>query len=437
MKKAKWLLFFLVIPVFLLSSCKKQTAGPAPVKKDSALINLGHLNDLYTPLVFPSGTQAAGVFIYSAYPDYHHVEASGEGFTCLDDVSRAALVYFRSDQFASDTAIQKKALNLIRFILEMQAGDGYFYNFFQTDGTINTTGTTSMAIQNWWSWRALQTLAETSTQVKALDSKLGSGMDLAVNRLIQNIKADLVNLPLTTEVVSGITVPKWLPAGSATDQAATLILGLISYCRSNNDPVIQTFIQKLADGIVMMQEGSAAAFPYSLFLSAQNQWHAYGSDQSYALLLTGEFLNDTSYTSKALAEINNFYPWLIANGYKSGISLSYDSVQFQPILEKDYDQIAYGFRPMVFAAAEAFALTGQNKYADIAGHLAAWFLGSNTASANMYDSTTGLCYDAISSAGNVNLNSGAESTIEALLTMQRVQKYPAIRTALYTYKKHF
>ena len=63
MKKAKWLLFFLVIPVFLLSSCKKQTAGPAPVKKDSALINLGHLNDLYTPLVFPSGTQAAGVFI--------------------------------------------------------------------------------------------------------------------------------------------------------------------------------------------------------------------------------------------------------------------------------------------------------------------------------------------------------------------------------------
>src|SRR5450755_764560 len=232
-----------------------------------------------------------------------------------------------------------------------------------------------------------------------------------------------------------VIVPKWLPAGSATDQAATLILGLISYCRSNNDPVIQSFIQKLADGIVMMQEGNAAAFPYSLILSAQNQWHAYGSDQSYALLLAGEFLNDTSYTSKALAEINNFYPWLITNGYKSGITLSYDSVQFQPILEKDYDQIAYGFRPMVFAAAEAFALTGQNKYADIAGHLAAWFLGSNTASVNIYDSTTGLCCDAISSAGNVNLNSGAESTIEDLLTMQRVQKYPTIQAALYLHKK--
>jgi hypothetical protein len=202
-----------------------------------------------------------------------------------------------------------------------------------------------------------------------------------------------------------------------------------------NDPVILAFIQKLADGIVMMQEGSAAAFPYSMFLSAQNQWHAYASDQSYALLLTGEFLNDTSYTAKTLAEIGNFYPWLITNGYKASISLSYDSIQFQPILEKNYDQIAYGFRPMVFAATEAYVLTGQAKYADIAGHLAAWFLGANDATANMYDSTTGRCFDAISAPAQVNLNSGAESTIEALLTMQRVAKYPAVHTALYMYKK--
>ncbi len=54
----------------------------------------------------------------------------------------------------------------------------------------------------------------------------------------------------------------------------------------------------------------------------------------------------------------------------------------------------------------------------------------------MYDSTTGRCYDAISTGNQVNLNSGAESTIEALLTMQRVQKYPAVRTALNIYKKN-
>ena len=90
---------------------------------------------------------------------------------------------------------------------------------------------------------------------------------------------------------------------------------------------------------------------------------------------------------------------------------------------------------MVFAAAEAFTITGDPKYADIAGHLAAWFLGTNDASTNMYDSATGRCFDAISLGNHVNLNSGAESTIEALLTMQRVEKYPAVHAALYKYKK--
>jgi hypothetical protein len=38
-------------------------------------------------------------------------------------------------------------------------------------------------------------------------------------------------------------------------------------------------------------------------------------------------------------------------------------------------------------------------------------------------------------ARKVNLNSGAGSTIEDLLTKQRVQKYPAVNTALYKYRK--
>jgi len=163
MKKVKQLLLLFVIFAFSASACKKQNAVNPPIdpgKTDTPFINLNHLNDLYTPVVFPDGTPSAGIFIYSAYPDYHHVEATGEGFSCVDDVSRAVLVYLRSDQFATDTAIQSKTFLLIQFILSMQAGDGYFYNFFQSNGTINTTGVTSMATANWWSWRALQALSE-------------------------------------------------------------------------------------------------------------------------------------------------------------------------------------------------------------------------------------------------------------------------------------
>ena len=438
MKKAKQLLLFIALLISSAVACKKQTAvNPPviPVKPDTPFINLGHLNDLYIPVVFPDGSQAAGIYIYSAYPDYHPVEATGEGFTCIDDVSRAILVYLRSDGFNNDTSIQSKTFHLIQFILSMQAGDGYFYNFFQSDKTINTTGITSMAIQNWWSWRALQSLTEALPGIKNKNATLATGMEMAISKIIGNIKSDLANIPQTTEMVNGITIPQWLPSGSSTDQAATLILGLISYNEQTNDSLINSYIKKLADGILMMQKGTAAVFPYALILSSQNQWHAYGSDQSYALLKAGKFFHDTAYTAAAFSEIDHFYPWLISNGYKSGISLQFVSNQFQPILENSYEQIAYGFRPMVFAATEAFELTGQQKYADIAGHLAAWFLGANDASVYMYDSTSGRCFDAISTAAQVNLNSGAESTIEALLTFQRIEKYPGVMTALKMYKK--
>ena len=184
-----------------------------------------------------------------------------------------------------------------------------------------------------------------------------------------------------------------------------------------------------------MQQGDETHYPYSFFLSFENQWHAYGSDQAYALLLAGNYLHDTSYIRRGLAEVDNFYPWLFANGFKSAVTLINNNDLLQAVNEKSYDQIAYGFRPMVFAAIEAYNQTGQQKYADIAGHAASWFFGNNSAHKNIYSFATGICYDAISTGDNVNLNSGAESTIEALLTMQRVEKYPAVKAALNIYKK--
>ena len=52
------------------------------------------------------------------------------------------------------------------------------------------------------------------------------------------------------------------------------------------------YVKKLADGIVLMQQGDATHIPYGAFLSWENTWHAYGNDQAYALLKAGMFLND-------------------------------------------------------------------------------------------------------------------------------------------------
>lgn len=417
----------------IMIACAKPAEDPPPPVSASSLVNTSHLDYLYTPFTFSNGTKAAGIYIYADAPDYHLVEASGEGFACVDDVARAVQVYFRSSKFLSDTAVQTKAYNLITFILEMQSPNGYFYNFVFSNGLINTGGATSINNPEWWSWRALQTLTETAPVIKNMNPSLYSKMDAAINKLVDKIKADLVDLPQTTKVVNGITVPQWLPAGSATDQSALLILGLISWYEASGDAAIKTYIKKLADGIVMMQAGNATQYPYGCFLSWENTWHAYGNAQAFALLKAGIFLNDATYTGAAMNEVDNFYPWILQNGYKSSMLFSKSGNVFQLLSENDYAQIAYGIEPMVFAAIEAYKETGQDKYADIAGHLAAWFFGANVTGIDMYDPATGRCFDGISSPADVNHNSGAESTIEALLTIQNVESNPAVKAAMDKY----
>jgi hypothetical protein len=317
----------------------------------------------------------------------------------------------------------------------MQSANGYFYNFLFPNININTSGSTSINNANWWSWRALYTLTEAGPVIRTKDPQLADKIDVAIAKLVAKIKTDLAPISQTTKVVSGITVPQWLPVESGTDQAAIIILGLIPYCTTTNDAVLAAYIKKLADGIVLMQQGDATHFPYSCILSWENTWHAYAGDQAYALIKAGAFLNDASYIAKGMAEVDNFYPWLLQNGMKSSFVVQNTGTEITLTSEKSYEQIAYGIRPMVSAAVEAYRLTNLEKYADIAGHLAAWFLGANDANKIIYSVTTGRGFDAIQSSSDVNLNSGAESTIEALLTMEIVENYPAVKTALNKYKK--
>jgi hypothetical protein len=420
-----------------LTACSKHASTPAtqPPPVDTGLVNFAHLDHLYVPVSFPGGVPAGGVYIYSQYPNYTPVDASGEGYTCVDDVSRAALAYLRGGKIASDTAARAKLYNLLAFVVAMQSSNGYFYNFLTTAGTINMFGATSINTPDWWSWRALQTLTEAGPVIKTSNPVLFALTDAAVRKLVAQLKIDFVPLPKTTTVVDGIVVPTWLPAGSGADQSSVLMQGLINYCKASPDTAIASFIRKLADGIASMQQGSVTGFPYDAFLSWSNTWHAYGNVQAYALMQAGIFLQDTVYTDRAMAEVDNYYPWLLQNGLLVTYSVASSAGVLFDQGSTSYDQIAYGIEPMVFAAAGAYATTGQAKYADIAGHLAAWLLGANAGGVVMYNVTTGVCYDGLSAGGNANQNSGAESTIEALLTLEEVEAYPAIRTALEKYKK--
>src|ERR1022692_2207195 len=114
MKKSLQFLFCCLAIVCMAVTCKKQASKPPVVAPaDTSLVNTAHLDYLYTPVTFPDGTNAAGIYIYADAPNYVLTPAAGEGYVCVDDASRAILVYLRESKFATDTSIQSKVTKLV------------------------------------------------------------------------------------------------------------------------------------------------------------------------------------------------------------------------------------------------------------------------------------------------------------------------------------
>ena len=176
---------------------------------------------------------------------------------------------------------------------------------------------------------------------------------------------------------------------------------------------------------MMMQVHQKDSLPDGAFLSWENLWHAYGNMQSYALLFYTQTLQDSAITQAALYEIDHFYPALLKAGGLDHFWMKKNGHQISRYESAVFNQIAYGRSPMILAALQAHALTGETdkKYLDLACQLAMWFFGENPANAMMYDPATGRGYDGINSPNEINKNSGAESTIESLMALQALEMY--------------
>jgi hypothetical protein len=72
--------------------------------------------------------------------------------------------------------------------------------------------------------------------------------------------------------------------------------------------------------------------------------------------------------------------------------------------------------------------TGRDSARGLAGIVAAWYFGANPAGEAMYDPATGRTFDGISGSGEINRNSGAESTIHGLLSMLVLDANPDLAT---------
>lgn len=404
-------ILFLIVISFLLN-------GKISYCQSEFVVNKSHLDYLYKEIVV-DGKEMAVMHIYCNAPDYIYVGDDDEGYACVDDAARAAIFYLEYFKAYNDSSSLNKYYNLVEFLLYMQSENGYFYNFIWPDNTINKTFKTSIAEPNWWSWRALWAMTEGYDYLINSNDERGIRVKQSISQIIGNIKK---NIPKEKNevTVEGIKLPDWLPFQFASDQAALLTIILSNYYKISGDKEILDYLNSLIQGIMMMQIADPDFEFNGALLSWQNDWHGWGNSQAYALLKAYQVLEKEELKTSALFELNNFYKKLFEVGFLSSFSVRKTDCKLEIIKSNKFSQIAYNIRPMIYALLEAYKITSDTSYAVQAGKIAKWFIGRNSAGEVMYNPHTGIFYDGIENKNLINKNSGAESTIEGLLSLLKI-----------------
>lgn len=392
------------------------------------LVNPAHLDALYQKVTLADNNELGLIHIYSEYPDYRWVKDPIEGVSAIDDVARAAVFYQRQYALTNSADDLAKLTSLVQFILHQRADNGYFYNFIYPDYSINKDYKTSVAQPDWWTWRALWALTQTYPVLASHDPALAQKVRETIFATTDVIYRDF-NFSQTSGEKEGMAVPEWLP-NTASDQAAVLLMGLTAAHALEAKPEIEKMMRALAAGIMEMQIQDVESPVNGAFLSWQNLWHGYGNSQAYALLEAGNQLGDRDMIKAAFTELDHFQPRLIKDGLANWFTVQRQGDKVTVTEQKKFAQIAYIIRPMVFANIKAWEISRDKIYLQQAVELALWFFKKNPAQAQMYYPATGIAFDGIDSETKINKNSGAESTIETLLTLQLIQSTPEAKTLL-------
>ena len=401
----------------------------APAQEQSSLVNFKHLEHL-TEKIELNGDLVSIVHIYSNYPGYAWIDAkeSGpEGIACVDDAARAAVVTLRRFEFTHDSSKLAEARSLLKFVLAMETDDGEFYNFVLADHTINRTGKTSFKSFGWWAARGVWSMSLGCRIFKDIDTAFASRLKIGVVRTFPHIE-ELLKKYGEAKDSGQFRVPEWLVYESGADVTSELLFGLSEYFRATGDPRIKSFIQKLAGGLMEMQDGNASTYPYGLHRSWETMWHMWGNGQTQALAIAGLLLNDSVMIQSGEREAHGFYSRLLIQGYLKELDVAHPDSNFSR------EQIAYGIRPIAVGLLRLYDATRNESYLKMAGLAASWLFGNNIVHQQMYNSHSGICFDGIMDSLTFNRNSGAESTIEALHTLVEIDRYPIAKKYL-MYKK--
>ena len=394
----------------LVAACRRETEAIAAPRGPSPLaIRLDHLRHLGIDVAV-KGKPVRVVSLYAEAPNYRLVGSPArdgfEGIASVDDAARAAVVYLRDYEVSGDVRSRDEALGLLSFITAMEQGDGEFVNFIDSAGRLNLRAPSSRKSMSYWAARSIWALGEAVRVLGSRDSAALSGMRPTLDRAL---------VRMTREIEAGRLI------GGSTTATAEALLGVIALQNAEPSPSHVSLGRRTADLLASRSMGTVMRPPWGAHVdSSTTAWHAWGARAPEALALAQNAFGRPEHGASARKEADWLWGrFLLAGRIPSAVAPD-GTVSWFP-------QIAYGVGSVVdgyLALAEA---TNEPRYAVFAGLVAGWFLDVNPARLNMYDEKTGRTFDGIDGPAplRVNRNSGAESTIEALLALQRVTSNPA------------
>ena len=359
--------------------------------------------------------------------------ATGEwrqGAYNADDVSRAAVVYLRHWQLTGDDASRMKAYELLRALAYLQTVDGENAGnvvlWMQPDGELNPSAEPvelpdpSDSDASYWLARTIWAFGEGYAAFQDADPAFASFLADRLGLAREAVDRQVLDRYGEFETSDGMRVPAWLIVDGA-DATAEAVLGLAAYVEAApGDDAARTTLSQLAEGIAEMAAGDTESWPYGAILPwalSRSIWHAWGSQMPAALAEASVALGDDALLDPAVIDSTGFTTTLLTAGGADNGWLPTPT---------DRVQIAYGVDSRVQSLLSVADATGSAAFEELAAMQAAWFFGANRAGEPMYAPATGVTFDGLEPNGNINRNSGAESTIHGLLTMIQLDARPEV-----------
>ena len=353
---------------------------------------------------------------------YKPVEAPGEGYACVDDVARIAILYLDHYEKYRNPVSLEKARDALDFLLYMHDGNGDFYNFIDKSGKINKEGHTSKAGLDWWTARAFWAMGKGIRIFRKNDPQYSQKLEKVFLKTFTKLEDYLMNSKLNPKIADQYKLRNINRGTLINDSGAITsiyVLGMVEYYKFRQSPQIKKIMEAFCYSLTRLEERREDSYPLKGFhyptIWNTQMVHLYGNRQVMALAEAGKLLGIKEWVESAEREVNNAYPMLLTSwGVPFALSPGPET----------YPQIAYSVETVVSNTMAVYRATGREKYAAMAGLFASWFFGDNPKKEVVFLAYKGRCFDGIDKNG-INKNAGAESTIEALLTMNELIGTPA------------